>query len=523
MFAFTLLVLASVLLPVIALPAPDADFNNAAFPALNRPTALGTANGVVDPAGAYRFSVKYASASRWAPSNVVSAWNLPNGFTNVSSLPLACPQPNVDSSTYSEDCLSMVIYVPPTLTLSSDAPTLLWIHGGSFIIGSATGPGLDGSNLAIATNSIVAVVQYRLGALGFMAPSGQTNLALKDLKVFLHLVEALQKSPCWPKQWANMIRALLAVPSASSLFRSAILQSDPMNFGFLSTTTQNTLQTNFTGSLACGTDSNCLNSLSLDTILNAQMNLFNIAADLDPAAGLSEPIRPVLDHSFITAPLDSTGPFPSVSKPVLVTSVLQEAGFAIYGGFADPLPEPAFPMACNATFGPNRTAVVVSSPNYAPVTSLGGSVDARVQLQTVGTDYLWRCSGWTFARNWVHNGGTAYVGQFIVGATYPGNDAVPFCTQPGVVCHQDDIEIVFGTVPNATSAQSALTTEMQKRYKAFLTNGNPNAAGVPTWTPATGTDVHPLILGGSGEVAVGACDPNFWGSSVQYDYQFYDE
>ena len=39
------------------------------------------------------------------------------------------------------------------------------IHGGSFIVGSATAPGLDGSNLAIATNSIVAVVQYRLGAV----------------------------------------------------------------------------------------------------------------------------------------------------------------------------------------------------------------------------------------------------------------------------------------------------------------------------------------------------------------------
>ena len=39
------------------------------------------------------------------------------------------------------------------------------IHGGSFISGSATGPGLDGTNLAKATNSIVAVVQYRLGAV----------------------------------------------------------------------------------------------------------------------------------------------------------------------------------------------------------------------------------------------------------------------------------------------------------------------------------------------------------------------
>ena len=110
-----------------------------------------------------------------------------NGSTNVTALPLTCPQPGVDPSTYSEDCLSMIIYVPTTLTSTSSAAsasTLVWfvlvysnsyfchclksrlrIHGGSFIVGSATGPGLDGSKLAIATNSIVAVVQYRLGAV----------------------------------------------------------------------------------------------------------------------------------------------------------------------------------------------------------------------------------------------------------------------------------------------------------------------------------------------------------------------
>jgi hypothetical protein len=77
----------------------------------------------------------------------------------------------------------MVLYVPPGLATDGEAPTLFWyahllvyrilmincscsrLHGGSFIVGSATGPGLDGSKLAIATNSIVAVVQYRLGAV----------------------------------------------------------------------------------------------------------------------------------------------------------------------------------------------------------------------------------------------------------------------------------------------------------------------------------------------------------------------
>ena len=65
-----------------------------------------------------------------------------------------------------EDCLYMVLYVPlSNSVISSGLPVLTWVHGGSFIEGSASNPGLDGSSLAKATNSVVAVVQYRLGVV----------------------------------------------------------------------------------------------------------------------------------------------------------------------------------------------------------------------------------------------------------------------------------------------------------------------------------------------------------------------
>ncbi|KAF9482817.1 alpha/beta-hydrolase [Pholiota conissans] len=553
MFPFVLLLIASFLFPIAASPLnrgisiPSGDPNKilcqlpilkrilcprTSSSAITKNTPLGIASGVLDPDGAYRFSVKYASAARWQPSTIVTNWVLPNGATNSSALPLACPQDVLDPSAYSEDCLSMVLYVPPSLTVTSNAPTFVWIHGGSFIIGSATGPGLDGSKLAIATDSIVAVIQYRLGVLGYMAPNGQTNLALKDTVNALRFLNTVVPSfggssskitIAGQSSGASAIRALLAAPSASSLFRSAVLQSDPMNFGLLGTTTQTTLLNYFTQSLGCGTDAACLNALSLDTIISAQEDLSGAAYGLDPAAGLSEPIRPVLDGTFLTSPLDSTAPFPAVSKHLLVTTVLNEAGPAIYGGNRDPLPEEAFPQACEFTFGEDRTEVIVNSPFYPAVPSLDGSVDSRVQLQILGTDYLWRCSSWTFSRNWVQHGGIAYVGQYVVGATYPGNDQVPYCTEAGVICHQDDIEIVFGTVQNPTSPQAALTTEMQKRYKAFLNTGNPNVAGVPTWTAAGTSDVHPILLGGSGEVGVGACVPSFWGQNATYDYQVFNQ
>lgn len=205
--------------------------------------------------------------------------------------------------------------------------------------------------------------------------------------------------------------------------------------------THNALLANFTAELGCGTDATCLNSLSAIDILNVELDLFNVAIDIDPAAGQFEPIRPVLDGVFFTNPLDGTMPFPSVSKPILMTSVSQEAGQAIYSMDTSPVAESDLLYRYQATFGPARAAVVMASPFY-PAVPQGGSVDARVQLQTVGTDYLWRCSSWTFAKNWVQHGGSAFVGQFVVGATYPSNADNSYCTQPGIVCHEDDIQIV---------------------------------------------------------------------------------
>ena len=167
------------------------------------------------------------------------------------------------------------------------------------------------------------------------------------------------------------------------------------------------------------------------------------SVSIAPASGNAQPIRPVVDGTFINTPLDTTN-FPSVSKPILVTSVAHEAAAAIYSAFNTVVPEEYFPAICAATFGEERTTTVISSPFYAPSPAgvVGGVQDARAQLEVLGTDYLWKCSGWTFARTWVNKGGSAYVGQYELGATYPGNDAIPICTESGKVCHQDDIQIV---------------------------------------------------------------------------------
>ncbi|KAL0568075.1 hypothetical protein V5O48_013919 [Marasmius crinis-equi] len=494
-------------------------------------TPIGPARGTF-ASGANRFSVKYASANRWAPSTVATTWQLPNGANDPATLPLACPQPNLSSSSYSEDCLSMVLYVPTYLNPNSKAPVMVWIHGGSFVVGSASDPSVDGANLAMTTGSIVAVIQYRLGALGFLEPQGQTNLGAKDVVSALQFLkaniapfggDASKVTLAGQSAGANMIRALLAAPSAQPLFRSAIIQSDPMGYGFLSTSVRQDLVDNFLGQISCSaSDTSCLNSASLSSIVDATWSIQNSGQQINAAAGQGEPIRVVQDGSFITSPLDSTGSFPSVSKPLLISTVKNEAATTVYHAFGSALPNSAFEPVCAAIIGSDRASTIASSGVYPNPPLSNGSEDSRVELEVVGTDQMWKCASWTFARNWVQHGGKAFVGVYTRGATYPGNEAYSVCTQPGEVCHQDDIRIVFGNVPNPSTDQAALIAEVQGRYKAFLQNGNPNAGGLSQWSESSTTDVHALNLGGVGTIATASCDPSFWGGAVPFDYQIYN-
>ncbi|KAF7350654.1 Carboxylic ester hydrolase [Mycena sanguinolenta] len=459
------------------------------------------------------------NATRWAPSAVVTEWQLPNGSDDPTALPLQCPQINVDPSTYSEDCLSMILYVPVSFDADTHAPTLVWIHGGSFDSGSATGAGLDGSKLAIATNSIVAVIQYRLGALGLLPPDGSTNLAVKDtinaLNFLSQVLSSFGGDPSMitlagQSSGAGMIRTLLATPSASSLFSKAILQSDPMDYGFLSVETQALLQSTFNDLVSCSAeDTACQMALSLDDILNAQVTLENEANNLDASTGLGEPLRPTRDGQL----------------PLLLTNVKNEGGFTVFQLlFPDgPTPAAEFGPTCDFSLGTNRTDIIMNSPFY-PVDPTG---DSRIPLEILTTDYVWRCPTWTLARNWVSNGAQAFVGMYTIGATYPVNDNTSFCLQPGIVCHEDDIFIVFGTTPNPTPAQTALTTEMQARYRMFILTGDPNAPGLEPWYPATTDNNFAAKEFGpkttpDGFDPITACTPSFWGAAVQYDYQVFD-
>lgn len=85
-----------------------------------------------------------------------------------------------------------------------------------------------------------------------MAPDGMTNLAVKDLVNALQFLQqvlpafggsAEKITIAGQSSGATLVRSLLAAPSASPLFRHAIIQSDPMasTFPFASFTLRHIL------------------------------------------------------------------------------------------------------------------------------------------------------------------------------------------------------------------------------------------------------------------------------------------
>ncbi|XP_055596002.1 carboxylic ester hydrolase-like [Uranotaenia lowii] len=118
----------------------------------------------------------------------------PSGVQNYSKLGPICPQ--LDDLNYAtavlgdEDCLFLDIYRPMG-SLTSNLPVLVFIHGGSFAVGSTTSD-FYGVDLIMDQEVIVVSAQYRLDPLGFLLSNSfniSGNFGLKDQRTALQWVQ----------------------------------------------------------------------------------------------------------------------------------------------------------------------------------------------------------------------------------------------------------------------------------------------------------------------------------------------
>jgi para-nitrobenzyl esterase len=195
------------------------------------------------------FAAPPVGALRWRAPKPASPWQ---GTRKAEEFSASCIQ-NIGAErkpwTYeflphnavSEDCLYLNIWTPAK-TAGDKLPVFVWIHGGGLTEGSTAVPLYDGEGLA-RKGLVVVTINYRLGALGFLAHPELTresdrnssgNYGLLDQLAALEWVHrnvaAFGGDPgrvtiAGQSAGARSVHCLSASPLAKGLFHRAIAES----------------------------------------------------------------------------------------------------------------------------------------------------------------------------------------------------------------------------------------------------------------------------------------------------------
>jgi para-nitrobenzyl esterase len=227
-----------------------------------------------------------------------------------------------------EDCLVLNIFVPASTVAgrvrkSPGWPVIVWIHGGGLFSGS--GADYDGGRLAREGHVVVVTLNYRLGALGFLAERavlaashGTANFGLLDqqfaLKWIKHNIGAFGGLPssvtlAGQSSGATAVVSHLTSPGSAGLFQRAVIESGT-RFTPLPIERARSAGDSFAASVECKEDTlRCLRGLSVQTILDHQQDVVAVTAAnsfvLDSVTGPAPPLAAIDAGRFNRVPVIS--------------------------------------------------------------------------------------------------------------------------------------------------------------------------------------------------------------------------
>ena len=195
------------------------------------------------------FGADTGGANRFMPAQKVAPWE---GVRECKQFGAVAPQPIYswrDRVEGSEDCLHLDVVRPNN---DEKLPVVVYLHGGSFIVGSSHMLMLRGFELAAQMGVVYVSVNFRLGALGYLdlrSLGGEctANPAVSDQLLALQWVKrniaAFGGDPenitlMGESAGGAAVLTLMTVPRAEGLFNRAIAQSPPI--GMLHSRTQST-------------------------------------------------------------------------------------------------------------------------------------------------------------------------------------------------------------------------------------------------------------------------------------------
>lgn len=401
----------------------------------------------------------------------------------------------------SEDCLTLNVWAPVVADRHAPLPVMVWIHGGSNIYGEGSSPIYDGARLA-RRGAVVVTINYRLGALGFLAHPALTaesqnhasgNYALLDQIAALQWVQrnitslggdTARVTVFGESAGSIDIMHLMASPRAAGLFHRAIAESGaPMG--------------------------------ALTRLAQAEASgvAFARAAGIDSTAGALDALRKLPADSVVALSMRLLAAHPSLGAPIVEGAVLPEmTGNAFDHGRIARVPlmlgSNALEMSSLRVYVPqfertvgNFTAWVtrsfgLASPRVLSLYPVRADADVEMALLRATTHMFMTCPTRFAARGAARAGMPTYLYQFT--RVLPGGESLG-------AYHSAEIGYVFGTKESWLPLEPVdheLSESMARFWVQFAATGNPNVAGLPEWLPYDqATDRH-LELGNT--IAAGA-------------------
>ncbi len=466
-------------------------------------TANGIVRGVTDGESAVFKGIPFAAPPvgefRWRPPQPVKNWE---GELDATKPCKDCAQggfgPNAPkmSPNSSEDCLFLNVWKPANANKTSKLPVMVWIYGGGFVFGSASGPQNYGHSLN--KNGVILVnINYRLGRLGhfaFPALSKENPDEWKGSYAYMDQIAALQ----WvQKNIAEFggdpnnvtifgfsaggvsVHSLLTIPATKGLFHKVISHSGGGRDGVL------------TGRPINKEDADTFYKVSAETI-GVNFARFKGVEGTD-ATALAKlramPADSIVDGGRETnATGDKIYPGP-IFDGKLVTQTAETAYLA--GN------QPKMPMMIGNCSAENGREFVNNTKTKEELFTLFGDLGAEAKaaydpngdkkfeevIAKFNSDWVWAEPARLAARATLAKGSPAYVFQF---------GYVPAAAQarsPYGAGHGSDISYAFNTInarrgqqPEPTDTEKELARVMCAYWANFAKTGNPNGEGLPKWS-----------------------------------------